>query len=227
VIRHGFPGGVFRPVDQRTGAPVIVKQARPHGGADLTGHDMQLAIELYGPAGDPIGRADIYRNLCWPAQKRGYPREALDHAERALPLYQEAGHRVGYGRMLNNIGWMRGQLGDHEAALALCRQALAVQQEIGDSLSAAHTWDSLGYAHRCLGQHDEALACYRRAIDLFMKPGGVPRDAAMTWTCLWDTRHEPATHRARAKRGSARWRSSTSSAMRPPTASDASSRIHR
>src|SRR5258705_1989874 len=39
AIRHSFSGGVFRATDQRTGAPVIIKQARPHTGADLTGRD--------------------------------------------------------------------------------------------------------------------------------------------------------------------------------------------
>lgn len=41
VIRHGFPGGVFRAVDKQSGAPVIVKQARPHADADLTGQDVR------------------------------------------------------------------------------------------------------------------------------------------------------------------------------------------
>ncbi|MEU1071259.1 MULTISPECIES: hypothetical protein [unclassified Streptomyces] len=39
VIRHAFGGGVFRGVDESTGAPVIIKQARPHTAATLTGRD--------------------------------------------------------------------------------------------------------------------------------------------------------------------------------------------
>lgn len=39
AIRHSFAGGVFRADDQRTGRPVIVKQARPHTAAGLTGSD--------------------------------------------------------------------------------------------------------------------------------------------------------------------------------------------
>lgn len=39
VIRHAFGGGVFRGVDEFTGAPVIIKQARPHTAATLTGRD--------------------------------------------------------------------------------------------------------------------------------------------------------------------------------------------
>ncbi|GAA0584988.1 class IV lanthionine synthetase LanL [Streptomyces crystallinus] len=39
VIRHAFGGGVFRGVDERTGEPVIIKQARPHTAATLTGQD--------------------------------------------------------------------------------------------------------------------------------------------------------------------------------------------
>ncbi|MBP2328418.1 hypothetical protein JOF56_008803 [Kibdelosporangium banguiense] len=41
VIRHSFNGGVFRAVDQETGTEVIVKQARPHTGAALTGEDVR------------------------------------------------------------------------------------------------------------------------------------------------------------------------------------------
>ncbi|MFC0850000.1 class IV lanthionine synthetase LanL [Streptomyces noboritoensis] len=39
VIRHAFGGGVFRGVDESTGTPVIIKQARPHTAATLTGRD--------------------------------------------------------------------------------------------------------------------------------------------------------------------------------------------
>lgn len=39
AIRHSFAGGVFRADDQRTGRPVIVKQARPHTAVNLTGRD--------------------------------------------------------------------------------------------------------------------------------------------------------------------------------------------
>ncbi|HEX4818493.1 MAG TPA: class IV lanthionine synthetase LanL [Nonomuraea sp.] len=39
AIRHANRGGVYRATDQTTGAPVIVKQARPHVGADLLGGD--------------------------------------------------------------------------------------------------------------------------------------------------------------------------------------------
>ncbi|HET6355941.1 class IV lanthionine synthetase LanL [Streptomyces sp.] len=41
VIRHAFAGGVYRATDQTTGAPVIVKQARPHTAATLTGQDVR------------------------------------------------------------------------------------------------------------------------------------------------------------------------------------------
>ena len=39
VIRHSFAGGVYRATDEHTGKPVIVKQARPHTDALLTGQD--------------------------------------------------------------------------------------------------------------------------------------------------------------------------------------------
>ncbi len=39
VIRHSFAGGVFRAVDERSGLPVVLKQARAHTASELTGED--------------------------------------------------------------------------------------------------------------------------------------------------------------------------------------------
>jgi hypothetical protein len=39
VIRHSFAGGVFRAEDQRTGRPVIIKQARPYAAVSPAGRD--------------------------------------------------------------------------------------------------------------------------------------------------------------------------------------------
>jgi tRNA A-37 threonylcarbamoyl transferase component Bud32 len=43
VIRHSFGGSVYRAKDQHTGEPVIVKQARPHTDANLTGGDARTS----------------------------------------------------------------------------------------------------------------------------------------------------------------------------------------
>jgi hypothetical protein len=58
VIRHAFSGGVYRATDELTGAPVVLKQARPNAGAQLTGRDVRDALrheaamlELFGPSG--------------------------------------------------------------------------------------------------------------------------------------------------------------------------------
>jgi hypothetical protein len=58
VIRHAFTGGVYRATDEVTGETVVLKQARPHAGADLTGRDARDArrhegamLELFGPSG--------------------------------------------------------------------------------------------------------------------------------------------------------------------------------
>ncbi|MEV8021844.1 class IV lanthionine synthetase LanL [Streptomyces sp. NPDC086554] len=44
AIQHSNKGGVFRAVDQRTGAEVVVKQARPHVGSLLSGADARDAL---------------------------------------------------------------------------------------------------------------------------------------------------------------------------------------
>jgi len=41
VVCHAFGGGVYRATDERTGAAVIIKQARPHAGAEVTGRDIR------------------------------------------------------------------------------------------------------------------------------------------------------------------------------------------
>lgn len=58
VIRHSYTGGVYRATDQRTGATVIVKQARRHAGGDLDGRDVRdlrrheaAMLEAFGATG--------------------------------------------------------------------------------------------------------------------------------------------------------------------------------
>ncbi|OZM75144.1 serine/threonine protein kinase [Amycolatopsis antarctica] len=55
AIRHSYRGGVYRALDTETGENVIIKQARPHTGADITGndsrewmrHEAKMLDELY------------------------------------------------------------------------------------------------------------------------------------------------------------------------------------
>ncbi|OLF14749.1 class IV lanthionine synthetase LanL [Actinophytocola xanthii] len=67
VIRHAFTGGVFRAVDQETGAEVIVKQARPHAGATLAGTDAldqrrheAAMLELFAESGYTPRLLDVF-----------------------------------------------------------------------------------------------------------------------------------------------------------------------
>ncbi|MFF9086088.1 class IV lanthionine synthetase LanL [Streptomyces sp. NPDC014991] len=41
AIRHTNKGGVYRGTDVRTGAPVVIKETRPHVEADASGHDVR------------------------------------------------------------------------------------------------------------------------------------------------------------------------------------------
>ncbi|MFD6821992.1 class IV lanthionine synthetase LanL [Streptomyces sp. NPDC060085] len=45
ALRHSYKGGVFRALDQKTGAPVVVKQARAHVGSNLSGRDVRDALQ--------------------------------------------------------------------------------------------------------------------------------------------------------------------------------------
>lgn len=72
AIRHVNKGGVYRAVDTRTGADVILKEARPHVGADDTGKDVR----------------DLLRAEARALQKIG----PLDAAPRMLMLFEESQH---------------------------------------------------------------------------------------------------------------------------------------
>ncbi|MCC3776149.1 class IV lanthionine synthetase LanL, partial [Streptomyces sp. UNOB3_S3] len=67
VIRHAFTGGVYRATDDRTGLPVVIKQARPHTGATLTGMDIRdvrrheaAMLELLEPTGLTPSPVDLF-----------------------------------------------------------------------------------------------------------------------------------------------------------------------
>lgn len=67
VIRHAFTGGVYRATDDRTGLPVVIKQARPHTGATLTGMDVRdvrrheaAMLELLEPTGLVPSLVDLF-----------------------------------------------------------------------------------------------------------------------------------------------------------------------
>ena len=67
AIRHAFKGGVYRAVDQRSGAAVVVKQARRHVGSNLTGEDAPTRLRheaemlaRFGPAGITPRRIDLF-----------------------------------------------------------------------------------------------------------------------------------------------------------------------
>src|SRR5262245_49662093 len=58
AVRHAFTGGVYRARDQHGGTDVILKQARPHTDATVTGQDVRdrrrheaAMLELFGPTG--------------------------------------------------------------------------------------------------------------------------------------------------------------------------------
>ncbi|GHF21594.1 class IV lanthionine synthetase LanL [Streptomyces morookaense] len=73
VVRHAFTGGVYRATDDETGLPVVIKQARPHTGATLTGQDVRDArrneaamLELLEPTGitpRPLGLFEQQHDL--------------------------------------------------------------------------------------------------------------------------------------------------------------------
>ncbi|MGW3152088.1 class IV lanthionine synthetase LanL [Streptomyces sp. NPDC001177] len=50
AIRHSARGGVYRAVDRNTGAAVVVKHARPHVGAGLTGRDARDGLRAEAAA---------------------------------------------------------------------------------------------------------------------------------------------------------------------------------
>jgi tRNA A-37 threonylcarbamoyl transferase component Bud32 len=123
AIRHANKGGVYRAVDTASGADVVIKEARPHVGTDLTGKDVRdllraeaRALELVRPVGvaprllelfEQAGHLFLAEELVpgvslyqWVAEglrngawSRGVP-EALDMAGRLVELMDVA-HQAG------------------------------------------------------------------------------------------------------------------------------------
>ncbi|MEV4575348.1 class IV lanthionine synthetase LanL [Nonomuraea jabiensis] len=67
AVRHNAKGGVFLAEDRDTGGNVIVKQARPHVGARLNGHDERDALrhewrmlDLFGPLGVTARKVTLF-----------------------------------------------------------------------------------------------------------------------------------------------------------------------
>ncbi|MGW4894828.1 class IV lanthionine synthetase LanL [Kitasatospora sp. NPDC004240] len=65
AIRHSARGGVYRGVDHRTGADVVIKQARAHVGTRVTGEDARASLRREGSllaelAGIAAGHVDLF-----------------------------------------------------------------------------------------------------------------------------------------------------------------------
>jgi DNA-binding SARP family transcriptional activator len=129
----------------------------------------QLALDVLGPAGDPVVRGQTHHTVGSLLERSGRHREALHHAQRALSLFQTTGHPI--GATLSLVGWLHAQLHEHESAIAVCQQALVLHRAAGDRGGQANAWDTVGYAHHHLGRHDEAVGCYRQAVALFRDVG--------------------------------------------------------
>jgi hypothetical protein len=59
AVRHSYRGGVYRATDQRSGAEVILKQARPHVMSWLTGTDARDALRHEAQMLDLLGHAGL------------------------------------------------------------------------------------------------------------------------------------------------------------------------
>ncbi|MFR9797721.1 class IV lanthionine synthetase LanL [Streptomyces sp. MS06] len=120
AIRHSARGGVYRALDQRTGAEVIVKQARAHVAVNVTGEDARASLRreaanltpLTGVGAEPVhsfeqdGHAFLVQSLVpgqtlasWVAERRADAAfvpvpQALALAEKLRSLLDEV-HRRG------------------------------------------------------------------------------------------------------------------------------------
>lgn len=114
AIRHTNRGGVYRAVDTRTDAPVLIKEARPHVGADEHGRDERDRLRT---------EARVLRRL-----------EALDVATHLVAEFEQAQHaflaeslvpgvplRQWVQDRVRESGWRRGDPGALDMALRLAR----------------------------------------------------------------------------------------------------------
>ncbi|MDX8054482.1 BTAD domain-containing putative transcriptional regulator [Lentzea sp. BCCO 10_0798] len=149
-------------------------QAHAHFGLAITQHmqdqhehalnSLRHAAKLYDELGDGFSQSGVYRTMSMVADKLGWFRDALDHAQRALDLQGAQGTRISKGRALNCVGWSHSALGDHHLALPHLEQSLALLQSTDDWPGLAAVWDSLGYTHQHLGHYARAVEAYQHAL---------------------------------------------------------------
>ncbi|MFG1871623.1 AfsR/SARP family transcriptional regulator [Micromonospora arborensis] len=149
---------------------------------------LQHALAVAVQAGDCAGQGQIHLSLGRMWDRRGDPRQTLDHCYLALDLFEASGDRIGRARTLNGIGWCHALLGEYEQALVVARQALTLNQGLHNRVSQANTWDTIGYALHQLGRHTEAITSYENARDLFHNLDNRVHEA-QTLTRLGETHH--------------------------------------
>ncbi|GKQ35826.1 serine/threonine protein kinase [Streptomyces sp. A012304] len=125
AIRHTNKGGVYRATDVRTGAPVVIKEARPHVEADASGRDVRDWLRA---------EAEMLDRL-----------KGLHLAPEPLELFEHAGHLFLAQEEVPGIS-LRTWVAEHFRNVGAERysaDALAVVARLVDLVSEAH-------AHGCV-----------------------------------------------------------------------------
>ncbi|WP_424215751.1 class IV lanthionine synthetase LanL (plasmid) [Streptomyces sp. BI20] len=120
AIRHTNKGGVYRGTDLTTGAPVIVKEARPHVEADADGRDVRDGLRAEARTLERLGGTDL--------------------APALLAVFEHAGHLFLAEEEIPGVT-LRTWVAEHfrDVGAARYRQdALAHARRLVDLLAAAH-----------------------------------------------------------------------------------------
>ncbi|MFC0433808.1 BTAD domain-containing putative transcriptional regulator [Kutzneria buriramensis] len=128
------------------------------------------ALDLLGPSGNPVERADIHHSIAFALNQTGRLWEALDHAERALDLYRAAGHPR-QAQELGFVGVCHAMLGDNDKAIDCAHRSLALHGTITDPYGTAAALWCLGHARHNLGHYPESIAAYRELVAVHGKYG--------------------------------------------------------
>ncbi|HWE91556.1 MAG TPA: class IV lanthionine synthetase LanL [Pseudonocardiaceae bacterium] len=120
AIRHSNRGGVYRATDMTTGADVVLKEVRPHVGADMSGQDERDRLRAEARALEHVAALDIAPTVV-DVFEQGQHLFLAEELISGVPLRDWVGDRIRDG------GWRRA-----------VRDALPMASRVTELMRAAH-----------------------------------------------------------------------------------------
>lgn len=128
------------------------------------------ALELYGSASVPTGRARAFNMIGWCQAQLGDP-AALAACEQAVALHHELGDRYGEAASWDSLGYAHHQLGEYPRAIDCYDHAAGLHHAAGERFDEATVLTHLGDAHGAAGDPDRAVQAWGAALAILTDLG--------------------------------------------------------